>query len=155
MLLKPFWFIILWMWLQVFSSLFPLISLEMFSISLFLVFWNLTFFFFFFESVFGYYVENLMGILVRLWKIRAFQFWWVFLWNISKLSPLFILKDAGYLLLWYFDAEIFVSFFVFPFLFSFCPHFLFSPLLGFLKKKKLSTLFFYFLISILFLLLCS
>ena len=69
----------------------------MFNLSLFLVFWNLTVLFFFFESVFSYSVENLMGILVRLWKIRAFSSG-EFSLDISKLSLLFILKDAGYLL---------------------------------------------------------
>ena len=111
---------------------------------------------FFFESVFGYYVENLMGILVRLWKIRAFSSG-EFSLDISKLSPLFILKDAGYLLLlvfWCWNLCLIFCFFLLFFFFA--PTFSFSPLLGFLKKKKLSRLyFFYFLISILFLLLCS
>lgn len=129
----------------------------MFNLSLFLVFWNLTVLFFFFESVFSYSVENLMGILVRLWKIRAFSSG-EFSLDISKLSLLFILKDAGYLLFlvfWCWNLCLIFCFFLLLFFF-FAPTFSFSPLLGFLKKKKLPQLyFFYLLISILFLLLCS
>lgn len=157
MLLKPFWFIILWVWLRFFPPFSSHFSgnVQHLFISSVLKF-DSGFYFYFFESVFSYYVEDLMGILVRLWKIRPFSSG-EFSLDISKLSPLFILKDAGYLLFlafWCWNLCLIFCFFLLFFFFA--PTFSFSPLLGFLKKKKRPQLYFlYLLISILFLLLCS
>ena len=148
MLLKPFWFIILWVWLRFFPPFSSHLSgnvqhLSISSVLKFDCFFFSFFFFNFFESVFSYYVEDLMGILVRLWKIRPFSSG-EFSLDISKLSPLFSLKDARYLLFlvfWCWNLCLIFCFFLLFFFFA--PTFSFSPPPWISEEKKLPQLYFF------------